>query len=167
MSAKNIGHEVEYCLYDELEYATHTGDPEQVPSLGQTELVGDPFRRIIPKGSTAGDAERSLVLQQRRVRIIAVLNERTGTIEFFPIDRLPPHATPSDLPHIELADAGKIYDRAEEGIPSLSTARKSGASKPFVDTAEKIRARHGNPDYRVPKSKQGGWFRIKTDEKIK
>lgn len=125
--------------------------PEDKTIQAQAEFVGDePFRRNI-----AGEGGPP-IMQSRVVRILVGL--RNGLTAFLTTDELPKGFHPSDLPHRTISEADLLYDRADEGAPMLTTVRKHGASKPYVDLDAKTRARGGDPTYRRPKHEQGGWI---------
>jgi len=97
------------------------------PIIAQQELVGKPFNVTI----------EGPIKQSRRVRIVQALDETTGQKVFIPAKETPIH--PSDLPHNPLQQAISENDPALEGSPKLSTARKKGASTPYIDTKKLMR----------------------------
>lgn len=103
----------------------------------QGVLHGNPFQREVLND----------ISQERRVSIVA---GRNGNQDIFVPAKDAP-IVPSDFPEAPLAQAGTLFDMAEEGSPSLATARKAGASTVFVDTDEAIKARGGDPDYKISK----------------
>lgn len=114
--------------------------------VAQGELVGKPFNRNFHLRRGDKDVH---VRQSRRVRIVAALDEETGDMKFIPA-KLALIAV-SLLPHTPLVK-GTIFDIALQK-PSLTTARKRGASTSGVDTDDLVRQRGGDPDYRIPKTR--------------
>lgn len=95
--------------------------------IAQAEMEGIPFRRNFHLNR---GAESVGVAQQRRVRIGALLNDKTGDMSFHPVKELPSGF--ESTPHIPLD--GRIFDSEQCEGPSLSTVRKRGASTPSIDT---------------------------------
>ncbi len=119
---------------------------DALPVAAQRVLHGDPFHRGLP--IQHGKSEER-VPQKRRVGVVAGLDEVDN--DFFIAEDEAPNITPSDFPDAPLAQAGKLFDRAEEGPRSLQTVRKEGASTVFMDTDAVIKDRGGDPNHRIEK----------------
>lgn len=125
--------------------------------IAQGELVGNPFHRnlLLKKHCTT-----TRVPQTRVVRIVALLDETTRKMAFHPARML--LFAISQLHRIPLA-SGRLFDSAWQS-PTLETARKAGASSPYVDTEGAIKAQGGNSQYRIPKT--GGFALSATRREI-
>lgn len=124
--------------------------------VAQGELVGNPFARNFH----LRQGDRNILSgQQRQVRITAALNEEAGEMKF-EAARLTPIAV-SLILHIPLA-SGTIFDLAFQK-PSLTTAKKHGASTTGVNMDAVWRSRGGDPDYHPIKS-QGFGFQSTPSE---
>lgn len=125
--------------------------------IAQGELVGNPFHRnlLLQKNGVIAH-----IPQTRAVRIVALLDETTGKMAFCPARML--SFAISQLHHISLA-SGRLFDNAWQS-QSLETAQKAGASSPYVDTEEAIKACGGNSQYRIPKT--GGFALSATRKEI-
>lgn len=118
-------------------------------TVAQAELVGNQFSRLfkVKKGEDV-----VILSQQRKVRVIAGLNDETGEMVFKPAKKV--RLSVSSLPHFPLS-SGRIFDSALQK-PSLTTALKQGASTVSVDV------NHGDPNYH-PLKKNG--FKFKSTPK--
>lgn len=125
--------------------------------IAQGELVGNPFHRNLLLQKHGAVAP---VPQTRTVRIVALLDETTGKMAFYPAGMLP--FAISQLHHISLSSGG-LFDSAWQS-PTLDTARKAGASSPYVDTEGAIKAHGGNSQHRIPKT--GGFALSATRREI-
>lgn len=101
--------------------------------------------------------------QQRRVRIVAGLNETTGNSVFYTAEGAA--LDPSELEHFALPAVASLFDKAFMEKPTLETVRKRGASAAGVSIDELTRERGGDPSYRIPKT--GGFFLSSTAEEIR
>lgn len=118
-------------------------------TVAQGELVGNQFSRLFK----AKKGEDVVILsQQRKVRVIAGLNDETGEMVFKPAKKV--RLSVSSLPHFPLS-TGRIFDSAFQK-PSLKTALKQGGSAVSVDT------NHGDSNYH-PLKKNG--FKFKSTPK--
>lgn len=120
--------------------------------INQGELVGKGFNRYF----RVGEGNRKIPFgQSRRVRIVGSLIEETGEMHFLP-QLLAPIAV-SFLTHVPLVE-GNIFDIALQK-PSLTTAKKRGASTAGVDMDEVWRSQGGNPNFRPKKT---GGFKFES-----
>lgn len=86
------------------------------------------------------------IFQQRRVGVVA---GRDGLNDNFFIAANNAPTTPSDFPDVPLAQAGNLYDVANEGRRSRKTVLRASASTIFFDTDAAIEERGGKPDHRI------------------
>ncbi len=124
---------------------------EQI-GIVQIELEGKPFNRQIDI-----NPKNTVFLQSRKVRLMAILNQTTGLIEYHSLKDLPSNINPDDFYHFPITE-GEAFDLANQGSPTLSTIRKHGSSRPFFDINKLFEKRGGDPSHRTPKTEQGGWF---------
>lgn len=114
-------------------------------SIAQRVLKGLPFKRRLPVHHLgSGDP----ILHVRRVGIVAGRDALNDDV-FIAVSEAP--IVPSDFPAVPLAEAGTLFDLAEEGPRSLQTVRKDGASTVFVDTDAAIEKRGGDPNHHIEK----------------
>lgn len=122
-------------------------DQDKRPTIAQGVLHGHPFHRGLP--IELGKSEEK-VPQTRRAGVLAGINEM-GDDYFTAANDA--HTTPSDYPDAPLAQAGNLFDRANEGTRSLITVLRAGASTVFFDTDAKIRQNGGDPGHHIVKPK--------------
>lgn len=108
-------------------------------TVAQGELVGNPFSRLFKVKKGEGAVALS---QQRKVRVVAGLDDQTGEMVFKPAKKV--SLAVSSLPHFPLS-FGRIFDAAFQK-PSIATALKHGASTVSVITNQ------GDPNYRPLKT---------------
>lgn len=118
-------------------------DQDKRPTIAQDVLHGHPFHRGL--AIDLGESEEK-VPQTRRVGVVAGIDE-VGDDFFIAAKDAP--TTPSDYPDAPLAQAGNLFDRANEGPRSLNTVRKAGASTVFFDIDAAIEEGGGKPDHRI------------------
>ena len=140
---------------------------EHEPIIAQIEGVGQVFRRNVAnasqlsyeikdeRGETVIMTYEMILYRERVVRVIGFLNEKTGLVGYMGLDTMPEGSQPSDFPHKPISDLSEIDKATIE--KELVGVLKDGASEPFFDLDARIHEHGGNPHYRVPKSKQGGW----------
>lgn len=122
------------------------------PVTAQTAAVGEPRRHAV--GSVQiGESKKTLY--ELRAPLIVVGNDgKTNGILFIRPQELTPtkRAIVDSLPTIALNEAQEL-DQAEITGPTLTTVRKKpgGSTTAHFDTDEAVRARGGNPKYRIPK----------------
>lgn len=119
---------------------TPRGDQDVPPIIANSVLHGAPYRIRLD----------GTIFQQRRVGVVAGINEM-GDDYFTAANDA--HTTPSDYPDAPLAQAGNLFDRANEGTRSLITVLRAGASTVFFDTDAKIRQNGGDPGHHIVKPK--------------
>lgn len=124
--------------------------PEDFPPvIAQVELTGEPRSVVVGAGKIhRGDTNITLT-QERVVRIVVGYNTATGEHIARPLADTTLNG--EELPHEPLARYGTIYENADEGSPTLRTARKKGASTRYIDTNGDITRKGGNPNYRIQK----------------
>ncbi len=124
--------------------------PEDIPAVvAQVELTGAPRTVEVGHGKLHEGTEPVRIFQERVVRVVIGLNTATGDHEAHALTDTALNG--GELRHEPLARYACIYDAATEGKPSLSSARKGGASRPFVDTEAAVLARGGDPGYKIKK----------------
>lgn len=133
-------------LYDDLRIPA----PEDFPAvIAQVELIGNPRTVEVGHGTLHVGTEPVRIFQERVVRVVIGLNTATGDHEAHALSNTALNG--GELRHEPLSRYAIIYDAANEGKPTLSSARKGGASRSFVDTNAAVLARGGDPTYRIKK----------------
>jgi hypothetical protein len=121
----------------------------------QAEYVGPVFHRRPEK--------RFTWLQSRWSRIVEAINETSGLLHFFTLDKTR-RIHPSDFPHLPMSESKNI-DITDIEKPTLATVRKMKTSTSGVDINQKVRDMGGDPDYIIQKT--GGFNFQTTAEELK
>lgn len=150
---------IEFCPLDDMDYP---------PVIAQAYGLGNTFRVRLPvffreepalvNGDVIISPETSAgIFTPRNVAVITGFGGPDAINRY--IQAIASRVRPHDIQRVDLESLQPLFDIAWDQGMSLTTLRRHGSSIARVNVDDLVRARGGNPSYRIPKPK--GSFKLK------